>query len=119
MVEDDQINRMVAMQMLKHADASGVEADSAAAAIELLKSQEFDLVLMDVNMPEMDGIEATRAIRAGAAGDRNRDVPIIAMTGFTDSADEQRCYDAGMTGHLKKPLSMSRFIDVVRSTLEN
>lgn len=118
MVEDNQINRLVAVRMLQHADATGVEAESAAEAFDLLKEDRFDVVLMDVDMPEMDGLEATRAIRSGIAGENNREIPIIAMTGFIDSSDEQRCYDAGMNAHLKKPLSMSRFIEVVRSTLE-
>jgi len=117
-VEDNKINRLVAIQMLKQANASGVEAGNAATALEMLRSQDFDLVLMDVDMPVMDGLEATRAIRNGEAGETNRNIPIIAMTGYTDAADEKRCYDAGMTAHLKKPLSMSRFIEVVRSALQ-
>jgi CheY-like chemotaxis protein len=118
-VEDNRVNRLVVCQMLKHANASGTEAEDGASAIDLLATGSFDLVLMDVDMPRMDGLEATRAIRSGAAGETCRNIPIVAMTGFTSSEEEQACYDAGMSAHLKKPLSLSRFVEVVRSVLEN
>ena len=107
------------MQLLKQANVTGVEAESAEQAIAVLQTVPFDLVLMDVQMPEMDGLEATRAIRAGKAGDRNREIPIIAMTAYATSEDEQACYEAGMTGYLTKPLSLQGFIDAVRSALED
>jgi len=118
-VEDSKINRLVAMQLLKRAEVVGVEAESAEQAIALLQSEPFNLILMDVQMPVMDGLEATRAIRAGKAGNRNREIPIIAMTAYATAEDEQACYEAGMTGYLTKPLSLQGFIDAVRSALED
>ncbi len=107
------------MQMLKRAEVDGVEAEGAERALALLRSDPFDLVLMDVQMPGMNGLEATRVIRAGKAGSRNRDVPIIAMTAYAGTEDEQACYEAGMTGYLAKPLSLQGFIDAVRSALKD
>lgn len=118
-VEDNKINRLVAMQFLKRAKVIGAEAENAEQAIAMLQADPYDLVLMDVRMPDMDGLEATRAIRAGEAGCLNRDVPIIAMTAYSTAEDEQACDDAGMTGHLAKPLSLQGFIDAVKSALKD
>ena len=128
-VEDSRINRIVVMQMLKRAGLAGTEtvragivgreAESARQAIEMLQAEPFDLVLMDIQMPGMDGLEATRAIRAGEASDRNRDIPIIAMTAYATSEDEEACYEAGATGYLAKPLSLQRFITAIQSALED
>ena len=118
-VEDSKLNRLVVMQMLKRAEVLGVEAESAETALDLLQSDPFDLVLMDVEMPAMNGLQATRAIRAGQAGGRNQEVPIIAMTAYSTSADEQACYDAGMTGYLAKPLNLESFIGAVQSAVKD
>ena len=118
-VEDSKLNRLVVMQMLKQANVVGVEADSAEQAVTLLQSEPFDLVLMDVQMPGMDGLEATRAIRAGKAGSWNREVPIVAMTAYSTADDEEACYEAGMTGYLAKPLGLQGFTDAIRSALKD
>jgi CheY-like chemotaxis protein len=119
LVEDNKINRLVAMQMLKRADVEGNEAESGERALELLRESRYDLVLMDVQMPGMDGLEAARAIRRGDAGPLNQQVPIIAMTAFTSAEDEQACYDAGMTGYLSKPLGLDLFLDTIDSALKD
>jgi CheY-like chemotaxis protein len=116
-VEDNQVNRMVARQMLKRGDIDAEEADGGRRALERLRERSFDLVLMDVQMPGMDGLAATRAIRAGEAGDENRDIPIVAMTAYASQEDEQACYTAGMDGYLAKPLNMQRFLDTVKARL--
>ena len=107
------------MQMLKQADLSGTEAASAEEALSVLREDAFDLVLMDVQMPVTDGLAATRAIRAGETGELNRHVPIIAMTAYSSSEDEDACYEAGMTGYLAKPLSLQGFLNAIRSALQN
>ena len=118
-VEDNAINRMVAMQMLKRAGVEGREAESGPGALEALRAERFDLVLMDVQMPGMDGLETTRAIRSGLAGEENRNVPVIAMTAYSGSEDEDACYAAGMNRYLSKPLSLQGFVDAVHSMLED
>jgi len=122
-VEDSKINRLVVLQMLKRASVAGApvvadEAESARQALKMLGEETYNLVLMDVQMPEMDGMAATRAIRDGETGDVNRNVPVIAMTAYADPEDEQACYEAGMTGYLAKPIRMDSFVATVQAVLE-
>ncbi len=117
-VEDNKINRMVAKQMLKRVGIEALEADSGSRALEALREQRFDLVLMDVQMPEMDGLETARLIRDGGAGEENRRVPIIAITAYASPEDETACYDAGMDSYLSKPLSMESFLSSVCGVIE-
>lgn len=117
LVEDNRINRLVAVQILKRMGIEATEAPSAHDALELLAAETFDLVIMDVQMPGMDGLEASRRIRAGEDGVRNPDIPIVAMTAYAAPEDEQACYDAGMTSYVSKPLNMEQFMDTIRSTL--
>lgn len=112
-VEDNRVNRLVARQMLKRGGIDAEEANGGQHALELLHEKHFDLVLMDVQMPGMDGLEATRAIRKGRAGDENSQVPIIAMTAYASAEDEQACYTAGMDAYLSKPLNVEKFLDTV------
>jgi CheY-like chemotaxis protein len=116
-VEDNQVNRMVAKQMLKRGDIDAHEADGGRRALEHLREQTYSLVLMDVQMPGMDGLETTRAIRSGEAGEENRNVPIVAITAYASREDEQACYAAGMNAYLSKPLSLQKFLDTVNATL--
>lgn len=103
--EDNPINRMVVEQMLA---ALGIEPTFAASgrqAVELWREIRPKLVLMDIFMPEMDGLEATRHIRAleRTGGERTR---ILGVTASAAAADRQRCLEAGMDGHLAKPFSL-------------
>ena len=116
-VEDNPVNRMVVRQMLKRGGVDSEEADGGRRAIERLQNEEFDLVLMDVQMPGMDGLETTRAIRSGDAGERNRNVPIVAITAYASTDDEEACYSAGMDAYLSKPLNMQRFLDTVSDAI--
>lgn len=116
-VEDNKINRMVAKQMLKRAGIEALEAESGTLALEALREQRFDLVLMDVQMPEMDGLETARLIREGGGGEENRRVPIIAVTAYASPEDETACYDAGMDAYLSKPLNMESFLSSVREVI--
>jgi len=118
-VEDNQINRIVAAQILKRSGIPSVQADGARPALDLLSERAFSVVLMDVQMPGMDGLEATRQIRAGAAGEINRNVPIVAMTAYTSAEDEQACYDAGMNGYLAKPLGLQKFVDTIEAVMDH
>ncbi len=116
-VEDNRINRMVAIQILKRMNVVAAEASSGAEALRLLADQDFDLVLMDVQMPGMDGLETSRRIRSGTDNVRNPSVPIVAMTAYAAAEDEQACYDAGMNSYVAKPLNMDQFMHTVRSAL--
>jgi len=104
-VEDNLTNQRVAMHLLRKLGAAVEVAPDGAAAVARVTSEPFDVVLMDYHMPVMDGLDATRAIRAlpGSHGS----VPIIAMTASAMEADRVACVAAGMTGYLSKPIDLA------------
>ncbi len=112
-VEDNAVNQMVAVRMLERL---GHRADAVAngiEAIESLSAAPYDLVLMDCQMPEMDGFEATRRIRSSESGVRDPDVPVVAMTANALVGDRERCLEVGMNDYLAKPVSA----DMLEATL--
>ena len=113
--EDNKVNQKVAQGMVHKLGHSMVAADNGRHALELLATGRFDIVLMDLQMPEMGGLEATRQIRVGAAGEQNRDIPIIAMTGHATRQDRQACLNAGMNGYLSKPISSERISEAIEA----
>ncbi len=110
-VEDNRSNQFVVSGMLERLGVRSVLASSGLDAMETLKTDTFDLVLMDCNMPEIDGYETTRRIRAMETGDRQ--LPIIAMTANVQEGDVRKCLDAGMDDYLSKPLRL----DVLREMI--
>ncbi|EAT11365.1 response regulator [Bermanella marisrubri] len=109
LVEDNEINQIVVSDMLKDLDAQIEICNNGKEAIDFLQSTEtqFDCVLMDCQMPVMDGYEATCAIRRGVAGEAWTNVPIIALTANAMHGDKEKCLDAGMSDYLSKPVDMS------------
>jgi len=103
LAEDNAINQFVAAQMLKVEGHTVVVAGDGREALEALARQSFDVVLMDVQMPEMDGFEATAALRAGEEG-TGRHTPVIALTAHAMKGDRERCLEAGMDGYIPKPI---------------
>jgi len=104
LAEDNVVNQMLARRLLERLGAIVTIADTGMAAIERLSLSSFNLVLMDCQMPELDGYEATRRIRKGAAGEAARRVPIIALTANALSGDRERCLESGMDDYLVKPI---------------
>ncbi|MBF0137660.1 MAG: PAS domain S-box protein [Magnetococcales bacterium] len=104
LVEDNEVNRQVALGLLELAGIHGTVAHNGREAVTLVQSGPFDIILMDVQMPEMDGYEATRHIRRLPGGES---VPIIAMTAGAMVGDRERCLEAGMNDHLGKPIDPS------------
>ena len=103
LVEDQEINQVVARRFLERAGITVVIACNGIEALERLAQEDFDIVLMDCQMPEMDGFEATARIRALETGS-GRHVPIIAMTAHAMMEDRDRCLAAGMDDYLTKPI---------------
>lgn len=117
-VEDNRLNRRLAGMMLQKLGHQAQFAENGLEALEQVDKTPFDLILMDLQMPELDGFEATRAIRLREATNQQkgrRAVPIIALTANAESEERSRCIAAGMDDFLTKPLDMVKF----RSSLEH
>ncbi|HUE74879.1 MAG TPA: response regulator [Pirellulaceae bacterium] len=101
--EDNPVNQLLAVRVLQKAGHTTAVADNGQEALEALKREAFDLVLMDVQMPIMDGFWATAKIRTQEVG-TGRHLPIVAMTAHAMKGDRERCLEAGMDGYVAKPL---------------
>jgi CheY-like chemotaxis protein len=104
LAEDNAVNQVLAVRLLEKQGHSTVVVGTGRAALEALDEREFDLVLMDVQMPDMDGFEATAAIREREKGN-GKHVSIIAMTAHAMAGDQERCLAVGMDGYVAKPIS--------------
>ena len=109
-VDDNEINLLIAREMLESAGATVDTAEDGQQAVERLRVQRFDLVLMDMQMPVMDGLEATRRIREMPGGGS---LPVLAMTANAMAADRERCLQAGMDEVLTKPIDPDLLVDTV------
>ncbi len=116
LVEDNLINRQVARELLESAGFEVTEALNGADALRLVESFAYDAVLMDIQMPGMDGLEATRRIRAlgETGGERFRNLPILAMTAHAMVGDREKSLAAGMNDHINKPLDPDRLYVTLR-----
>lgn len=103
LVEDNEVNQMISKAMLEHLDCEVTLAFNGAEAISAFLSQPYDLILMDCNMPVMDGFEATQRIRALEQQENTVPVPIVALTAHAFEHIKQQCFDVGMDEHLSKP----------------
>lgn len=116
-VEDESINRLTAMRFLKHLGYDSVCAEDGYQALEILGKEPFDAVLMDVQMPGMDGLEATRRIRAATGTALAAHIPIIAVTAHSMAGDRERFLAAGMDGYLPKPMEKDDLRDILARLL--
>jgi PAS domain S-box-containing protein len=117
LVEDNMINQKLALHLL---DKFGYQADTAVTgkqAVEALEKSPYDLVLMDVQMPEMDGLEAAGVIRDPASAVLDHAVPIIALTAYAMKEDRDLCLDAGMDDILTKPIDPQQFLEILNRYL--
>jgi CheY-like chemotaxis protein/HPt (histidine-containing phosphotransfer) domain-containing protein len=118
LAEDNVTNQQVALGMLAKL---GFTADTAAdgrEAIQALKTVPYDIVLMDVQMPLMDGLEATRTIRSGKSGVLNPKIPIIAMTAHALKGDRERCLEGGMDDYISKPIAPQALAEALETWLD-
>jgi CheY-like chemotaxis protein len=115
LVEDSQVNREVAVGMLESLGCKVECAGDGSVGVEQALSWGFDLVLMDCQMPLMDGFEATRRIRATEASTGREPMPIVALTANALQGDRERCLESGMTDFISKPFTMKKLHDVLRA----
>ena len=112
LAEDNAVNRKLAVNMLAKRGHEVVCVDNGRAAVDACRASRFDMVLMDLQMPEMDGLAAATAIRAFEAGSDAR-VPILALTAHALKSDEERCLAAGMDGHVTKPIRREELLRAI------
>ncbi len=114
LVEDVKVNIIVAKGMLTAKGHSVDIAENGVQALEALRHQDYDLVLMDCQMPEMDGYQCSRMIRSGDSGVRNSEIPIIAMTAHAMSGDREKCLEAGMNDYVSKPIDNDLLTEAIQ-----
>ena len=115
LAEDNIINQKLAISLLQKMGHSVTVAQNGKRAVEMSKMEQFDLILMDVQMPEMDGLEATAAIRAREVSSGGPRVPILAMTAYAMAGDSDRCIEAGMDGYISKPINTQELFEIIEN----
>ncbi len=116
-VEDNPVNQAVVKKMLEKAGLSPITANDGVEAMEAMRGEQFDVVLMDCQMPRMDGYETTEAIREREERQGLMRMPVIAMTANAMSGDRERCLAAGMDDYLSKPVKPSQLENMLRQWL--
>jgi len=111
--EDNHFNRHVFEQYLTMLGHEVLAVPDGQDALDCLRDNTFDLVLMDVQMPKLDGLEVIRRVRAGECGEKAAHTPVVALTAYAMQGDEQRFLAAGMTGYLSKPVTLEALQDAV------
>ena len=106
LVDDHPVNQLVGKKLLARLGIQAELANNGRDALATLCRESFDLVLMDIEMPEMDGLEATRRIRLGADGIRNASIPIVAMTAHAMNGDRELCLKSAMNDYISKPINL-------------
>jgi PAS domain S-box-containing protein len=123
LVDDNPVNCEVVRLMLNNMGAEVHMANHGLEAITCLKAQAsakpFHLILMDCMMPQMDGYQATAAIRLGQAGQRYQQIPIVALTANAMAGDKEKCFIAGMTGYLSKPVTQQSLVKEIAKVLKS
>jgi CheY-like chemotaxis protein len=115
--DDNDVNIMVASMMLKR---FGYKADAVTNGLEVLhalKTKAYDLIFLDVHMPEMDGYDTARHIREAWVGNESKRPRLIALTGAAMTGDRERCLDAGMDGYMTKPLRIEELLPLLESAV--
>jgi len=117
LAEDNAVNQELALALLEGWGLSADVAHDGREALEALRNKPYDLVLMDIQMPNLDGLEATAALRRPESGVLDCRVPVVAMTAHAMAQDRQRCLDAGMDDYLTKPIEPEVLLEVLRRFL--
>jgi two-component system cell cycle response regulator DivK len=113
-VEDNEYNRKIVRQLLSRTSYRLIEATDGEAGVAAAREQRPDLILMDVQLPKMSGLDATRLLRAD---ETTKHIPIVVITSFALSGDRERAAEAGATAYLAKPYSPRELLALVREIL--
>lgn len=116
--EDYLVNQEVIKKILEREGVRVVVTENGALALNALQNMHFDLVIMDIQMPVMDGIEATAKIRAGEAGEQNKDIPIVALTAHALAGDREKFLEQGMSDYLAKPVKRADLLSCIQRIAE-
>lgn len=114
-VEDNEANLYLITIILNNMGYEVIEATTGEEGIQLALTEKPDLILMDIQLPDIDGLEATRRIRKSEG---NGNVPIIAVTSFAMAGDKKKALDAGCTGYIEKPINPETVIDDINKIIE-
>jgi two-component system, cell cycle response regulator DivK len=115
LVEDNEVNRYLVRFLLEQRGFAVDTANNGMEAIEQARVRKPDLILMDIQMPVMDGYEATRLLKADEA---LKSVPVVALTAYAMPHERERALDAGCAGHIEKPIDTKTFIEQLRVYLD-
>ena len=115
LVEDNPVNRRLAQFLLRSKGYEVWEATTAPEAFAVLKERRPDLILMDIQLPEVDGLTATRRLKADPA---TQDIPVVAVTSYAMKGDETRALEAGCNGHVAKPVVTRELLGRIHALLE-
>lgn len=113
-VEDNPQNMRLVRKILKHEGYEVLEAEDGQTGLALTEAEKPDLILMDVNLPDIDGLEVTKRIKAQA---HLRHIPIVALTANAMYGDEERCLAAGCDGYIAKPVSKEKLVSSIEAYL--
>jgi len=119
LVEDNPVNARLAEVILKRLGHNVSAAKNGMIALEMLRESCYDLIFMDVEMPVMDGIETTRNIRSGSAGEDKKNIPIVAITAYALAEYENECIDSGMNYFITKPINVTLIPDILNRIKSN
>jgi len=112
LVEDNEANRYLITFILKKKGYEVIEAIDGLTGIKFALQEKPDLIIMDIQLPDINGLEATRRIRAS---DANGDIPIIALTSYAMAGDRNKALDAGCTGYIEKPINPEIFLGQIEA----
>jgi len=114
-IEDNELNMKLVRSLLKFGNYEVLEAVDAETGMQLIRKHRPDLVLMDVQLPGMDGLKATRIIKGDLA---LKDIPVVALTSYAMQGDEEKATEAGCTGYITKPLDTKVFLEIIDQFIE-
>ena len=114
-VDDNEKNRKLVRFVLRNSGYETLEAEDGEQSIKLAKETVPDLILMDIQMPVIDGIEAFRILRSEPA---TKDIPVIALTSYAMSGDRDKLLRAGFKGYISKPINVNEFVSTIKSILD-